>query len=352
MTRLPSNMEHSSDPTISDKPRQLLSVVVPAFNEEQVLHEFHRRLSAVLDGLPLDSEVIYVNDGSTDATLRVMQELRRSDSRVAIVDLSRNFGKEIAMSAGLDYVCGHAAVIIDSDLQDPPEIIPAMLEYWREGYDNVYAKRLVREGETFLKKATARMFYRVIQSVSRVRIPEDTGDFRLLSRRAILSLRKLRERHRFMKGLFAWLGYRSKEVLYNRDPRHAGQTKWNYWHLWNLAIEGITSFTIAPLKIATYLGVATAALSFIYAIYMIVRTLVYGNPVAGYPSLLVVILFLGGIQLLALGVIGEYLGRTFNEAKARPLYFINEYQPSCLSRNRAEVSDEHSNPFLVGDKMR
>jgi len=286
----------------------------------------------VLAPLSVDAEIVYVNDGSTDASLVLMQSLKEADPRVAIVDLSRNFGKEIAMSAGLDYACGDAIVVIDADLQDPPELIPTMVDYWREGYDNVYARRVNRDGETFLKRATARTFYRVIHKMSRVEIPENTGDFRLLSRRALHSLRRLREQHRFMKGLFAWVGHRTKEGLYRREPRYAGTTKWNYWRLWNLAIEGITSFTIAPLKIAVYLGVITATCAFVYALYMILRTLLYGNPVAGYPSLLVVVLFLGGVQLLALGIIGEYLGRMFNEVKGRPLYLVNNYDASCMFR--------------------
>jgi glycosyltransferase involved in cell wall biosynthesis len=232
------------------------------------------------------------------------------------------------MTAGLDHATGTAAVIIDADLQDPPELIPELVKYRLEGFDVVYAKRISRKGESFFKRATSHFFYRLMQMVGRIKIPEDTGDFRLLSRRAVDSLKQVREQHRFMKGLFSWIGYPQKEVPYHRDSRRVGQTKWNYWKLWNLALEGITSFTIAPLKVATYLGLVTALGAFSYGLFIISRTLIFGNPVAGYPSLMVAILFLGGIQLLTIGIIGEYLGRVFNETKQRPLYFLNSYQPS------------------------
>lgn len=306
----------------------LLSVVVAAHNEEEVLAAFHQRLASVLDSLSLDAEIVYVDDGSTDRTPQVMRELQERDARVAIVDLSRNFGKEIAITAGLDHTSADAVVVIDADLQDPPELIPEMLRHFREGYDVVYAQRMSRAGETFLKRGTAYLFYRVIQMVSRVKIPEDTGDFRLLSRRAVDALKKLREQHRFMKGLFAWIGYPQKAVPYRREPRPAGHSKWNYWSLWNFALEGFTSFTIAPLKAATYLGLTTALAAFLFAVRIIYKTLRYGDPVAGYPSLMVVILFLGGIQLVTLGIIGEYLGRMFDETKQRPLYLIKGYSPA------------------------
>jgi glycosyltransferase involved in cell wall biosynthesis len=305
----------------------LLSVVVPAYNEASVLKDFHERLSAVLTALPMRCEILYVNDGSTDETLAVMKSLRGKDARVGIVDLSRNFGKEIAMAAGLDCAVGDALVVIDADLQDPPELIPELVSGWKEGFDQVYAVRISREGESWLKKATAHSFYRLINKLSRIPIPQDTGDFRLLSRRAVESLRKLREQHRFTKGLFTWIGYPQKAIYYHRDPRAAGKTKWNYWRLWNFALEGITSFTTTPLKIATYLGLLTALAAFIYALIIIYKTLAFGEPVRGYPSLMVVILLLGGIQLMGIGVIGEYLGRIFDETKMRPLYFLNDYIP-------------------------
>ena len=307
-----------------------LSVVVPAFNEQEVLPELHRRLCAVLDGLGADWEIVYVNDGSHDATLQVMTGF--GETRVAVIDLSRNFGKEIAMTAGLDHARGDAVIVIDADLQDPPELIPELVAKWREGYDVVYARRTARDGETLVKKTTAKLFYRLIQAISRVRIPEDTGDFRLLSRRAVEALKQLREQHRFMKGLFAWIGYPQIAVPYRRDPRFAGTTKWNYWRLWNFALEGITSFSIAPLKLATYAGLLTALGAFAYAVFVIYKTIAFGEPVRGYPSLMVVVLFLGGVQLMSLGVIGEYVGRMFNETKRRPLYLVNRYQPSDLGQ--------------------
>ena len=303
-----------------------ISVVVPAYNEREVLSEFHRRLIAVLRALPFAFEIVYVNDGSKDDTLQIMDGLTADGMTVVVLDLSRNYGKDIALTAGLDCATGEGVVVIDADLQDPPELIPELIGRWQEGYDVVYARRVARAGESALKRTTAYLFYRVMQSVSRVRIPEDTGDFRLLSRRAVSALKTLREHHRFMKGLFSWIGYQQTAVEYERDTRFAGETKWNYWKLWNFALEGITSFTIAPLRVATYFGLITAALAFSYGAFIVVRTLLFGNPVPGYPSLLTVVLFLGGAQLTAIGVLGEYVGRIFNETKQRPLYFVNRME--------------------------
>jgi len=322
------------------EPRPLLSVIVPVHDEEAVLAAFHRRLAAVLDGLDCDAEVIYVNDGSGDASLDLMQRLRAGDDRVTVLDLSRNFGKEIAMTAGLDHADGDAVVVIDADLQDPPELIPEMLRLWREGYDNVYAQRSLREHETWLKKATAHAFYRVIRYFSRVRIPADTGDFRLLSRRAVLALRRLREQHRFMKGLYAWIGYPAIALPYRREGRAAGRSKWSYWRLWNFALEGITAFSIAPLKVATYFGLGVAGLSFVFAVWIVAKTLLIGEPVRGYPTMMVTILFLGGAQLTAIGLLGEYVGRMFNETKNRPLYLLNQYLPAPSLRGRRVADDD------------
>lgn len=302
----------------------ILSIVVPAYDEEEVLPEFHKRISNALAALKISYEVIYVNDGSRDRTMEVLRSLYAADNRVVVVSLSRNFGKENALTAGLEHVRGEAAVVIDADLQDPPELIGALIEEWRAGFDVVYARRTRRDGETPLKRLTAHLFYRVMHKVSRVNIPEDAGDFRLLSRRAVDALHGLREQHRFMKGMFAWIGFPQKAVDYTRDPRFAGETKWNYWSLWNFALEGITSFTIAPLKIATYFGFAIAALAFGYAAFIIYKTIMFGDPVQGYPSMMVVVLLLGGVQLVFIGVLGEYLGRTFDEVKRRPLYLIGE----------------------------
>ncbi len=283
-------------------------------------------------------EIIYVNDGSKDGSLRTIHKL--NDPYVKIIDLSRNFGKEIALTAGIDHADGEAVMVIDADLQDPPELIPELINKWHEGYDVVYARRTARDGESFLKKLSARLFYKVIHGVSKVEIPENTGDFRLLSRRAVESLKKLRERHRFMKGLFSWIGYPQAAVNYHRDRRFAGKTKWNYWQLWNFALDGITSFTIGPLKIATYLGLTTATASFCYALFVIYKTLAFGDPVRGYPSLIVVVLFLGGVQLVCLGIIGEYLGRMFDETKQRPLYIVENIHNEKMREKRAsEVTD-------------
>jgi glycosyltransferase involved in cell wall biosynthesis len=312
--------------------RQSLAVVVPAYNEGEGLHAFHARLAPVLDGLDLDSRVIYVDDGSKDDTWAVMQALAASDPRVATLRLSRNFGKELAMTAGLDYADADAVVVIDADLQDPPEIIAQFVERWREGYDVVYGTRAERHGESWLKKATAAMFYRVIGRISPTPIPADTGDFRLLGRRAHQALKGLRERHRFMKGLFAWVGFRQVALVYQRDPRHAGTSKFNYWKLWNFAIEGITSFSAAPLKLATYVGVLTALVAFGFGLWVVGKAIVFGDPVRGYPSLMAVMLFLGGVQLMALGVIGEYLGRLFMESKQRPLYLLDVVEPARHDR--------------------
>jgi len=317
-----------------------LSVVVPAYNEQAVLPEFHRRLAAVLDGLAIRAEIVYVNDGSSDSTWALLNTLRESDARVALVDLSRNFGKEIAMSAGLDHANGDAVVVIDADLQDPPELIPDMLRAHAEGFDVVLMRRKSRAQESWLKKATAHAFYRAIGRMGTIDIPENVGDFRLLSRRAVAALRRFPERSRFMKGLFAWIGFPCREIEYDRDGRYAGETKWSYWRLWNFALEGITSFSVVPLKAASYVGFATALTAFAYGVYVIAKTLLYGDPVRGYPTLIVVVLFLGGLQLMALGIIGEYLSRMFLEVKQRPLYLVQ----GCLPPRRPLPAAEDTSP--------
>ncbi len=301
-----------------------LAIVVPAYNEAAGLREFHRRLRAVLDGLELPSRVLYVDDGSRDDTWQVIESLAAEDACVDALRLSRNFGKEAAMTAGLDRCEADAAVVIDADLQDPPELIPQLVDAWREGHDVVYATRAARDGESRIKRFTAAAFYRTMERLSDTPIPRDTGDFRLLSRRAVLALRQLRERQRFMKGLFAWIGYPQAAVRYRREARASGHSKWSYWRLWNFAVEGITSFSWVPLKLATWLGLGTAALAFVYGVYVFVKALVWGDPVRGYPTLMLVVLLLGGVQLLALGVIGEYLGRLYAESKQRPLYLIEQ----------------------------
>jgi polyisoprenyl-phosphate glycosyltransferase len=305
---------------------KLVTILVPAYNEEAVLQKLYDRLTDVIKTISnYHFEILFVNDGSTDRTLPLIKLMRERDNRISYVNLSRNYGKETAMIAGLDYAKGDAVVIIDADLQDPPELIPEMITYWEDGYDDVFAKRRSRMGESWLKKWTASTFYKVLQVVSRIPIQENTGDFRLLDRRCVEALKMLRESQRYTKGMFSWIGYRKKEILFDREPRASGQTKWNYIKLFDLAIEGITSFTIAPLRISAFFGLVVSLFAFLYIIWIVTKTLLFGEPVAGYPSLMTVILFLGGIQLLSLGIIGEYLGRIFNETKKRPLYFIEEY---------------------------
>jgi len=322
--------------------QKLISVIVPAYNEEEVIRSFHMRLVDTIDNMEENFEIIYVNDGSSDSTLKILKQFCAEDKRVGLIDLSRNFGKEIAMTSGIDHARGDAVIVIDADLQDPPELIVNLVEKWNEGFDIVNAQRESRAGETWFKKYTAHIFYRLIKRTTNVNIPEDTGDYRLLDRKAVDALAGLRERNRFMKGLFAWIGYNSVNIRYARDKRFAGTTKWNYWRLWNLAIEGFTSFTTAPLKMSTYIGMLTAALSLIYGIYIIARTLMFGNPIAGYPSLIVVILFIGGVQLISIGIIGEYLSRIFDETKKRPLYLIKEQilNQSLESQAKQDPSDD------------
>ena len=301
-----------------------LTVVIAAFNEEAALPLLHPRLLAVLDTLDLDGRVLYVDDGSRDDTWAILQGLAKDDPRVALLRLARNFGKEAALTAGLDHVQTDAAVVLDADGQDPPELIPEFVAKWREGFDVVYGTRTRREGESWIKRTTAAMFYRVINRLSQTPIPPDTGDFRLMSRRVLDALGQLRERQRFMKGLFAWVGFRQVALPYQRAPRVAGASKFNYWRLWNFALEGITGFSTVPLRVATYLGFLAAFVAIVYAIWIIAKTLLWNDPVPGWPSMMAVILFLGGVQLMALGVIGEYLGRLYVEAKQRPLYLVSE----------------------------
>jgi glycosyltransferase involved in cell wall biosynthesis len=315
--------------------KSLISVVVPAYNEALVIDAFHERIAAVFDRLDgWRWQLLFVNDGSKDATQSVIDALCARDERVGAIQLSRNFGKEIAMTAGLDHAKGDAVVVIDADLQDPPELIEEFIRHWQAGFDVVYATRTEREGETWAKKASADLFYRLMSRLSQVNIPRNTGDYRLMSRRAVDALLKLREHHRFMKGLFAWIGFPAKSVEYRRDPRASGKTKFNYWKLWNFALEGITSFTTAPLKLAMYLGFITAMVGFGAGVWIILKTLLWGETVRGYPSLMVTMLFFGGVQLFCIGVLGEYLGRIFGETKARPLYLVQGYRP-------AQVVEEH-----------
>jgi glycosyltransferase involved in cell wall biosynthesis len=310
---------------------ELLSIVAPAFNEEDGLNEFAHRIAAVMNSANLPFEIVFVNDGSTDQTLAVMQSLQSESNCITVINLSRNFGKEIAMTAGLAHASGDAVVVIDTDLQDPPELIPTMVEGWRQGYDVVYAQRVERHGESWPKKVTARLFYMAVRRMGPTPIPENVGDFRLMTRRVVDALLQIPECHRFMKGLYTWVGYKQKAISYNRDPRYRGETKFNYWKLWNFAIEGITSFTILPLKIATYLGVAVASLAFLYSIIIFLKTLFFGDPVQGFTTIMVTMLLLSGVQLVVMGIMGEYLGRVFDETKRRPLYLVESVLPSPIS---------------------
>lgn len=303
-----------------------LSLLIPAYNEQAVLPQLYKRLCQLADTLPTyQLEFFFVNDGSSDDTLKLLKQLATKDKRIAYISLSRNFGKEIGMIAGLDHVKdSDATVIIDADLQDPPELIPKMIHYFEQGYDDVYAQRRSRAGESWFKKKSSEWFYAILQKSTRIHIQKDTGDFRLLSKRCVVALTELRESQRYTKGMFSWVGYKKKRILYDRDPRAAGTTKWNYWRLTDLAIEGITSFTTAPLRLAMFIGMVVSFFAFAYIIVIIIRTAIDGS-VPGYPSIMAAVLFLGGVQLLALGIIGEYIGRIFNETKQRPLYVIDEY---------------------------
>jgi polyisoprenyl-phosphate glycosyltransferase len=320
----------------------LISIVAPAYNEEDGLDPFTNRVDAIMRGSGFAYEIVFVNDGSSDRTLSVMQALRGTNPNITIVNLSRNFGKETAMTAGIAHAIGEAIVIIDTDLQDPPELIPEMIDGWRAGYDVVYAQRTDRAGETWLKTTTARWFYWTVKRMGPVPIPEDTGDFRLISRRAAQALLQIPERHRFMKGLYAWIGFRQKAIPYSRHARLAGRSKWSYWQLWNLALEGITSFTIIPLKLATYLGFVIAMFAFAYGLVMIFKVIFFGEAVRGFPTLLSVMLLLGGVQLIVLGFIGEYLGRIFDETKQRPLYLLESvsWSEAAERLKRAPLPEE------------
>ena len=312
-----------------------ITLLIPAYNEEVVLDALFERLDALAKTeKKYIFEFLFVNDGSRDGTLEIIKKQAEKDNRVSYINLSRNFGKEIAMIAGIDHVQGDAMVVIDADLQDPPELISEMITFWEEGYDDVYARRKSREGETWLKKKTSTAYYQVLQSSTNIPIQVDTGDFRLLSRRCIDALRQFRESQRNTKAMFSWIGYKKKEIFYDRDPRLAGETKWNYQKLINLAIDGITSFTTAPLRIATMTGLVISVSAFIYIAYLLIRPLFGVSTGAGYSSTLAIILFLGGAQMLFLGIIGEYVGRIFNETKNRPLYLIEEYHAGTTKKTR------------------
>jgi polyisoprenyl-phosphate glycosyltransferase len=332
MTAEPSTTRQLSGDT-------LLSIVVAFYNEERTIDALFLELDRVAAGLPCRVEYVCVNDGSRDLTLDALREKVKGDPRIRIVNFARNFGKEAALTAGLAYARGDAVVVIDADLQDPPSLIPQFLEKWRDGYDVVYGARSTRASDTFFKRLTANAFYKLFNKVTDVKIPSDAGDFRLLDRRAVAALLELPERNRFMKGLFSWVGFRQTGVEFVREARVAGKTSWNYLRLFNFAIDGITSFSIAPLRIASLVGVTASILGFIYAAILTLRTIIFGVDVPGYASIMVVTMFLGGMQLICLGLIGEYLGRLYIEAKGRPLYIVADvYEAGSAAQVSAAIT--------------
>ncbi len=328
-------------PLLAMTPSSLrVSIVAPFYNEGEAVQAFHEQLTTVLDSIVgVEFEVVCVDDGSRDDTLLRLCRLVDADRRFRVIEFSRNFGKEAALTAGIDAAIGDAVIPIDADLQDPPELIPILIEEWQKGYDVVLARRTERDSDSFLKRNTARLFYRVHNRLSPTRIPDNVGDFRLMNRAAVDALKTLPERNRFMKGLFAWIGFKTTIVDYRRQPRTAGSSKFSGWKLWNFALEGFTSFSTAPLKLWTYLGGAGAIGTAIYAAYIVLRTLIRGIDIPGYASLLVVVLFLGSIQLIGIGVLGEYIGRIYTETKRRPRYLIRR---SHARQNDAQVEPGHA----------
>ena len=315
-----------------EKQGKLLSIVSPVYNEAENIDEFYSRILSSTKDLNLEIEIVYINDGSQDNTIQIINKQSENDNRIASIDLSRNFGKEIALTAGLDHASGDAVIIIDGDLQDPPELIPKLVEKWLNGYDVVNAKRIERKGEGFFKRLTSYVYYRLLFHISDINIPMDTGDFRLLNRKALDALLELREKHRYMKGLFAWVGFKQAEIEYQREARYKGKTKWSFFGLSNLAFDGLTSFSILPLRLASTVGFISAFFGFFYGAMIVVKKVFFQEPVAGFTSLVVLITFFGGIQLLSIGIIGEYIGRIFNETKNRPLYIVKNLKKSSFFR--------------------
>ena len=310
-----------------------ISILVPCYNEEASLPLFYVELMKVMSDPKLseyDWELLLVNDGSKDKTLEVIRRLRETDDRVSYVDLSRNFGKEKAMLAGFDYVTGDCMIIMDADLQDPPTLIPEMVSWWEQGYDDIYAKRKSRGEESWLRKSFSLLFYKILQKTTKIEVLQNVGDFRLLDKSCIEVLRKIRESERYTKGMFCWIGFRKKEILFDRGDRVAGKSAWNFWSLFSLAIEGITSFTTSPLRISSIFGFIVSILAFVYMAFFLVKTWIFGDPVQGFPTLITVILFLGGVQLIAIGILGEYIARIFNETKNRPTYIAREHNGKKL----------------------
>ena len=303
--------------------KKVVTILIPCYNEEKCIPLLYTRLSTIMSShQQYDWELLFVNDGSNDNTLALIEELSQGDKRVAYIDLSRNFGKENAMLAGFDYASGDCMIIMDADLQDPPEIISEMLKMWEEGVDDVYAKRRTRGKESFIRGSLSRLFYYLLDKSTRYDVLKNVGDFRLLDRKCIEALKQLRENERYTKGLFCWIGFNKQEILFDRGDRAGGETKWNYRSLFNLAIEGITSFTTAPLRMATFIGIVVAVWALCYMVWIISKVLIWGDPVAGYPTIMTVMLFIGAVQLICIGILGEYVGRIFNETKNRPSYLI------------------------------
>jgi glycosyltransferase involved in cell wall biosynthesis len=307
-----------------------ISIVVPCFNEEQTIPIFYKTVTSVLAEIGIKYEFLFIDDGSHDLTAKVVRNIRTTDLRVSLISFSRNFGKEAALLAGLEHAVGDAVIVMDADLQDPPELLPQLIEGWQEGYDTVYTRRVDREGEPPIRSWFARQFYSVINKLSNIQIVDGARDYRIMSRRVVDNILRLRERTRFCKGLFIWVGFSEKCIEFKNISRVAGRSSWSFWKLFNYAIEGIVSFSTAPLRLATYIGVSLGLLALIYMLFRIVDTILYGNPVSGYPSLVSIILFSTGVQLVFLGIIGEYLSRMFNEIKARPHYFVKEHIESDL----------------------
>ncbi len=306
------------------KNHKLISILVPMYNEEAVFNSFFSEIEPILEKLEEEYEIICVDDGSKDATAELITQKCKSDSRVKGLFLSRNFGKEAAMTAALDHAQGDAVIPIDADLQDPPELIPKMIEQWLKGSHVVYAKRVSRDSDTPIKRSTAGLFYKIFNYLSEMPIPENVGDYRLMDRRVVEEVKRLPEKERFMKGLFCWPGFSNSTIEYERQLRSEGETKFNYWKLWNFALDGITSFSSAPIRLGLYLGILVSGFAFLYGVGIMLKTLFTGIDVPGYASLMVVVLFLGGIQLFFLGLLGEYIGRIYKEIKNRPIYIIGK----------------------------
>ena len=307
--------------------RKLVTVVVPCYNEQESLPHLCDALRHEMELLPqYDWEVLFVNDGSKDSTQHIIEALSQRDDDVSYVNLSRNYGKERAMLAGFDYAQGDCAILMDADLQDPPQMMGQMLKYWEEGYEDVYAKRRERGKESWLRRKCSMLFYDLLDKSTRFEVLKNVGDFRLLDRKCIDALKQMRESERYTKGLFCWIGYRKKEILFDRGDREYGRSHWNFMQLAGLAIEGFTSFTVAPLRFATLMGLGTALVTIVYLVWTLVKVAIWGDPVAGFPTLICVILFLGAVQLIAICILGEYVGRIFNETKNRPVYLVEDYK--------------------------